>query len=235
MAIELLGLPGSGKSSLGNALVARYGDVVGAVRLRGTVGPLDVARGALRAALPFVSQCPRMPSRRWYRYTTMVHLEVHRDVLRLLSGRCTVAVLDQGPVYLLSVLQRAMREPHSGNARWFLRYWDRAVDQWARTLSLVVLLDGPADLLHERIQRRGSPHPLLGRSVQDARQHLDRSRRSRDRLLDLICSRAGGPAVLRIPSDLLDPDAAAVRVGECVGLEQGPLAADGRRSGSGPG
>jgi hypothetical protein len=231
IAVELLGLPGSGKSALGRALLKQCGENATVVKLRDAVAPLVFARGALRAALPFASQCLRMRSRRWYRYSIMVHLEAHYDAIRLLRGRCELAVLDQGPVYLLSVLKRALREPRSGNAPSFLRYWDRSVDLWARTLQLVVLLDGPDEVLYERIQRRGTPHPLLNRPLQDARQYFERSRRTREGLLELIRSRADGLVVMRIPSDTMEPDETAARVGAFLNVEKDRLLADGEQPG----
>ena len=212
LTVELVGPSGSGKTSLGRALVALDGGTVASVNLHSSVGAARRAWNALRAAGPFVSQCARMPSRPCYRYITMIQLQSYHDMLRRWRSRCTVALLDQGPVYLLSILQRALRSDGGANARSFQRYWDAALDAWAHTLRMVVVLDGPNEVLRERILRRGTPHPFFNVPVAETAPFFARGRESQDRIVTALRKRNADLAVLKIQVGDLTPDEVARRV-----------------------
>lgn len=211
-AVELVGPAGSGKTSVQRALTALDGGVVESVRLRGRVSVGRLCQNALWAVGPFVSQFTRMPSRPWYRYGVMIQLQSYDDVLQRWGSRCPVALLDQGPVYLLSILQRALRSPDCANARGFLRYWDATLDAWAHRLGLIVVLDGPNEVLHERIVRRGTPHPLAHSSRAEAVEVFARGRESWARILTALRRRNRDLGVLEISIGEPTPDEIARRV-----------------------
>jgi hypothetical protein len=80
------------------------------------------------------------------------------------------------------------------------------------------LLDAPDSVLYSRIQQRGTPHPLLGCSLNDAKEGFARWRRSRAKLLELMVARPGGPATLEIRSDTTSLEEAAAIVANQLGL-----------------
>jgi broad-specificity NMP kinase len=209
IVMEITGASGSGKSSLARALAGTGGGVAH-VSLRGNVSAAQVTRGALRAAVPFASQLVRLPSRPWYRFGLMVQLQCYAELLRRLEGRRGIVVLDQGPVYLMSIIQRALTG--SNDRPRFLRYWSDTLDFWSRALHLVVVLDAPGDLLLDRIRQRGTPHPLLGKSPEKAARDLAQARRSQKRILDALCARRQGPEVLEIATGGLEVEEVARRI-----------------------
>jgi hypothetical protein len=225
VVVELAGPAGSGKSSLVRHLVGpgAAGYTQGA--LRGRIGRTGIARGALRVALPFAAQAARMPSRPLYRFRIMVQLECHLALLRRWRGVREVVVLDQGPVYLLSILQRALRGD-GRDSRAFVRYWEDTVSRWSRTIDLVVVLDAPDAVLHERVQRRGSPHPLLGRSLAQAAGPLAEGRQSRDSVLAALRACNPSLATVELHAGELPLEALAERVREQAERLRRGLAAD---------
>jgi hypothetical protein len=210
-----VGPPGSGKSSLVRALLARKDRRYFAAALRGRVGWATVTRSAVWVALPFAAQFGRIPTRPWYRYRTMVQLGIHAAVLCGRRRAGEVAVLDQGPVYLLSILQRALRADGSDHRR-FLRFWEATLGYWSRALDLVVVLDAPDEVLFERVKSRGTPHPLLGLDPASGLRVLGAGRRSRELILEQLSARNPSLTVERLDTQGLCAEALAERVAKCV-------------------
>lgn len=204
-AIELVGPAGSGKSSLRRGLAAReQGDFQsGSLRERTTAGALLSA--VCTTGLPFLTQARRMPGRRLYRYRIMLQLQSYGNAFQRRRHGDPVTVFDQGPVYLLSILHRALR-PDGHNSITFQRFWDRTLTHWAGRIDLIVVLDAPDVVLHERIRQRGSHHRLVDRSIDSATRAFERGRRSRAAVLTAMCERNPAIRVLQVGSHATSPD-----------------------------
>jgi chloramphenicol 3-O-phosphotransferase len=196
--VEVVGPGGSGKSSLVRAITGPDQGEAMRVGVRGRLGATAIAWHAARTIPPLVGQLPRIQSRPLYRYTTMVQLRCYADVVGRLDGQREVLLLDQGPVYLMSIVQRALAQDGCADSRLFLGYWEGALEFWARTLRLVVVLDAPDEVLLERIRSRGTRHPLLERPHPAAVRHLAAGRSSRSRILEALRSYRPGLRVLEI-------------------------------------
>ncbi|HEU5209580.1 MAG TPA: hypothetical protein VFU06_09225 [Longimicrobiales bacterium] len=210
--VEIVGPGGSGKSSLVGLLAGDDRAVVHA-SLRNHLPLGDFVRSGARVFRPFLAQIPRIPSRRWYRLEVMVQLQAHAAVVARLAARGThTIVLDQGPVYLLSILQRAHAAAGRRNALAFQRYWDESLAFWRRTLRLLVVLDAPDMVLYERIQTRATRHPLLHRELQSAMLKIQRGRESRARIIDALLAGRDAPALLGVDTSALSPVQVAEQV-----------------------
>lgn len=199
--IEIVGPPGSGKSSLVRSLMEKDADAV-RVRVREDLSRADVLASALRAIPPFLGQASRMNGRRWYRFLSMVQLEAHRTAVARMRMRTGTLLLDQGPVYLSAIVERA-RNATGADARAFSRFLERTAQFWSEVLTAVVLLDAADDVLLERIRRRGTAHSLIDRGASDAARSLARTRKSLGAAARSLSSREGGPMLIELDSSAM--------------------------------
>jgi hypothetical protein len=217
--VELVGLPGSGKTTVVGALLAadRW---MRRVRLRGWRDAALHLRNGCRLLAPFAQQYRRMGARRWNRLSMMVRLETLGDLLAPSRTRGSEAVvLDQGPVYMLSILQRARQEPLAPlrNGRLFEQYWRRTVAAWAHRLDCVVQLEARDEILYRRILARGTSHPVALLTREEASASFARSRASRASILASLQSAGGGPALLCLQTDELCLQDTVDRILACLG------------------
>jgi hypothetical protein len=202
--VELVGLPGTGKTTLVTALLADTGRQYRRLRLRGLVATVLLARNALLLLIPFLHQARRITHRRWTRFSMMVQLQTLHDLLapsRLRAGE--VILLDQGPVYLLSILQRALQTPTAptGNSRRFERYWRATLANWSNRLDCVIHLEASDEVLHRRIVIRGTRHMVARLTREQGSVYFVRSRLAREAILTGLRSGGGGPAIVHLRTD----------------------------------
>jgi deoxyadenosine/deoxycytidine kinase len=196
VVVELAGPSGSGKSTLARELARR-----GILTLPRSVRayPLAWRLAALRRiAVPFGSQVRHFPARRWNRLKLMVQLEVLYDALRAHVSSGRAVVVDQGPIYRLSILQRAIRQDDGRNGGRFVAYWDELIRRWASVLDLVVVLDADDDALYERIQTRQVENPVLGLDRDEAVEIFHRARADRETIIESVRAVGAGVRVIRV-------------------------------------
>jgi deoxyadenosine/deoxycytidine kinase len=107
----------------------------------------------------------------------MVHLNGWLRVLETERGdRCTVVLLDHGPIYMLASLREFALSVRQNEV--FRSWWDERLAHWAYSLDLVVWLDASNEVLEERINRRDHPHLVKGRPQPEIHEFLTRYRSS---------------------------------------------------------
>jgi thymidylate kinase len=197
LAAEVVGPPGSGKTSLLEALTGSGG--VGPVaeyrRIEHVLAYLWSAVSLARVLLP--SSLVARPS--LWELNKMIRLEASASVLRrsaAASGE-RVVVFAQGPVYTLTRLCD-LAERSSG-APAFCRWWTAKLTQWATELDLAIVLDAPDDVLMRRILDRAKRHRAKGAPEASARSILWSERARYDAVLADL-SRRGLP-ILGIDTD----------------------------------
>jgi O-antigen/teichoic acid export membrane protein len=217
--VELVGPAGAGKSLLADRLRAR-GEVV-----RASVWNLPRAlifESALRSLPVLLRMCIETRTVPRAELEQIVRLNALRLFVNRRVGHARVVVLDEGPVFALSWL-RVFGHPRIQNGR-LEPWWRRTLQDWARILDRVVLLDAPEPVLVSRIRGRQKPHDIF-REMTDA-QILDliaRYRTAFDGLLGALTT--GGrprPEVLTLAA----ADGSTERLGDAVlaPLESAPPA-----------
>jgi shikimate kinase len=175
--VELLGLPGVGKTSVVSALES-LGGVVTMSRYRSASNVVAYSMAALRLAPVLVAGRREGAARG--DGNKLVRLESSRTIVRARGRGRRAFVFDQGPLFLIRQLER-----HDGAMSPSIDAKRSALGEaWARALDLVVVLDASDDVLLERVRARGKPHPLQDMSDDEARRWLDEERRSFDGVLD---------------------------------------------------
>jgi shikimate kinase len=194
--IEIVGLAGTGKSTLVEALLDRHHDwrVADFIHARtpshfryfvhstpGIVGL--VAHGFGRPATGWEEVKMYVYASEWHRY-----LRAHPEYE---SG---VTLLDQGPLFALARLL------WGGGAvtrsSWFRSWKSRAVARWTLELDTIVELTAPDHVLFERINEREKKHPAKGKSARETVDILGEHRRAYADVLEEV-ERSGHVRLLR--------------------------------------
>jgi broad-specificity NMP kinase len=175
--VELLGLPGVGKTSVVSALESS-GGVASMSRYRSVSNVVAYSMAALRLAPVLVAG--RREGAMRGDGNKLVRLESSRAIVRTRGRGRRAFVFDQGPLFLVRQLERheATLSPSIDAKRSAL------AKAWARALDLVVVLDASDEVLLRRIRARGKTHPLQAMSEDEARRWLNEERLSFDHVLD---------------------------------------------------
>jgi hypothetical protein len=196
LVLELMGPPGSGKTTLARRLEDEPFLVVLKDHRRGDLPAL--LRGVL-AALPVLGTRPDegVSRVRWAAWAGRVTAAPHL-VRRRVDAGARVVVLDQGPAYTLGRMASVRRSP--GAATW----WEDRLRSCADLLAGVVLLDTDAHTLLQRVRTRPKQHVARGPATDTALRMLQ-GERERCRAIAERLERRGVP-VVRLDTGLLEVD-----------------------------
>jgi AAA domain len=167
--VELIGAPGTGKSSVAAAIERAPGVVVAKDRRRRDLPGL--LWSAATAGRVLYAKPPVGVSRlRWIAWIGRCRAAPRIARRRLIAGVRTL-VLDQGPVYTLGRMsEAASRDP--AVARW---HRDRVAD-CGRFLDAVIVLDAASSQLADRLRSRAKSHRADDLSMTAATAYLERER-----------------------------------------------------------
>ncbi len=173
LIVEIIGLAGTGKSTLSHALYQQNNKILASKRLglkKAKHRFFFISQAFL--LLPTFFRQPR--NDRWFtreEIKKMVYLKGwHRVLKRQGSNNNAIIIVDQGAVFYLATLYGF--GPDKLKDQSFNKWWDKMFKQWASTLDMVVWLDGPDDILIERIHARDNWHLVKELSTQEARKLL---------------------------------------------------------------
>jgi broad-specificity NMP kinase len=196
MLVELAGLPGAGKSTIFDLLLARDPQIAPMPILRRGPHRGVLARELVRTAARLARR--RALDRSWNR--ELLVMAAYLDALPpVLAERDGVVVFDQGPIYALCRPQ--MRDPRLSGWR------DERLARWAGLLDLVVVLEAPDTVLVERVNAREKAHRLKG--VDDPSTALRHDHEVLEAALSRVAAVRDPARILRVDTGTLRADAAA--------------------------
>ena len=174
LVVELVGVWGSGKSSLAKSLATRDGSVRAAPPVWAlpkrllAIGGLQVL-GAVLSLLRRGRGIPWKETRQLMRLRALYH---HLEILR--RDDCRVVVVEDGPALILSWLRGAAHGATVGGD--MPRWWSSVVKRWSETVDIVVFLDAPQRVLTQRVLARAQANPFKGRLEDELSAELERAR-----------------------------------------------------------
>jgi AAA domain len=208
VVLEIVGPPGSGKTTLADAIAAARPD---AVRIKDYRRPAYAAMNA-RAAVavaPVVAALMRRAGSTSREAAHMARIEATPMISAALRRRATLVAFDQGPLYSMTRLDGLVAR--SGENGRFRDWWSRARRRTAGALDLLVVVDAGDDTLLQRVDARPKEHAAKRAPEERARAIIARERmRIETALAALVGDR--GPEVLRISTDECSAREAAARV-----------------------
>jgi adenylate kinase family enzyme len=217
--IEIVGVAGSGKSTLTRALRSGYGcHVADSLHTRMPAHWQYVAH-ALPGLVPLVAASARdRPLLSWDELKFVVYVaEWHRFLRAERLRHSEAIVLDQGPIFALACLEWGQK-PFTRSAR-FEEWQRRMVERWSLELDTIVLLDAPDETLLARIDDREQGHDAKGAPLHEGLALLERHRSAYGRVLELT-ERLGGPRLLRYDTATMPPAEIAAELAKVVDLSR---------------
>ena len=186
--VELVGPAGAGKTTLVRALVE------GGAREGIDLPRLPYMSALLGSAFQLLPALAMRPGHsRWFSRSELrsaAYLDAWHRMIGSVRG---VTLLDQGPVYRLASLKEF--GPYLTDSRAFATWWSAALERWARSLDLIVLLDAPDEILLERINGRAQDHLVKGTDERTVERFLARYRTAFDHVVGAMRT-LGGPEVI---------------------------------------
>lgn len=190
LIVEIVGPAGAGKTTVLSALNRYDGHIrpIYSFRRKRYI-PYYVGHAVL--LLPFIARQAVTDIRYSLReLNRMIRLKAAHQILqRRTIKEGLIAVLDQGPVYTLTVL--AGFGSDSTKNPFFTDWWEDALKEWAATLDLVIWLDAPDDVLLERIHTREKQHRVKDKSSQEAIDFLVQYRTIYKQVIDKMAAEGG--------------------------------------------
>jgi len=204
--VEIIGLAGTGKSTLSGALSQQNKNFLASERL-GFKKPKHRLFFATQAFMLLPTFLRHIRIGRWLTrgdIKKMVYLNGwHRVLKRQGSHHDAIIIVDQGPIFKLATLYRF--GPEELKDPGFYYWWDQLFEQWASTLDMVIWLDGIEDVLIERIISRDNWHLVKDLSPQEIRIFLSDYRLAYDYVMSRLISFADIP-ILRIDTSYQSPE-----------------------------
>jgi adenylate kinase family enzyme len=208
---EIVGPPGSGKSTL-NAALARQG-----VRTSGTY--LSTRRAPWWAAATASSLTVLREASRgglgWRELRWIVRLEATPRILDVELARERAIVFDQGPVFALVRMRERLGEaPGFDRTR---AWWATQLTRWSDRLDLVASVDADDRTLLERIRAREKDHEIRSLDDETALRALADERAAYRAVLDRLAE--GACRVVHVDTATTDVDTAVARIASDLGAE----------------
>jgi hypothetical protein len=216
-AVEIVGVAGSGKSTLTRVLHSDHGWHVADSLHTKLPGHWPYVAHGLPGVVPFFAASMRdRPALSWDELKFVLYVAEWDRFLRTeYRDQPGVVVLDQGPMFALACLLWG-RKPVTRHAS-FEAWLRRMAERWSRELDAVVVLDAPDAVLLDRIDAREQRHDAKGVLPHQGFELLGRHREAYGRVFELVES-YGRARVLRFDTATIPPARIAGELAELLGL-----------------
>lgn len=201
MIIELIGLAGSGKSSLADMLTNHHSNI----RKGFPPSYYDAenipffVRNAVTVLPGFISSFfdKKIKFSRWHHLIYNVLINGWPQILRQEAlDHASALLLDQGPIYMMTFeIMFGFGMNRSNSA---VKFWKRAYHHWAETLDIVVWLDASTELLIERVRARKKWHGIKKSDDIDAFTYMDTCRQTYSSVVSQLITHSPGLKLIKV-------------------------------------
>lgn len=198
LIIELAGPAGSGKSTLTKALSKSNGKIqIGAIPKIRDIRDLPFFVWNMISLIPTFLTIYHNKKQDSFTRRQIVNMAIlegwYRRLRAMRSNDGKVIILDQGPVHILSDLQRF--GPKNLNSM-IPRWWNKTCQVWVDTLNIVICLDAPDSVLLNRIRSRAKNHGCKSETDEKAISFLNKCRTTQEKTLASMHFNSSGPEVI---------------------------------------
>jgi len=194
LIIELVGLAGSGKTTLSHALNRRSEKIqLGAeIELR-KLKHIPVFVRNTPPLLPIILHRSRYS--RWFTWEEIKYVVYLKGWPHVLGQQQQAAhgdeaiLLDHGPVFKLATLNAF--GPEYLKTEKVKTWWNNMFKQWASRVDIIIWLDAPDTILEQRINSRNQRHAVKGKTKTEVLQFLARYRMSYEEILAKLMTDQG--------------------------------------------
>jgi predicted ATPase len=209
--VELAGPAGVGKTTLSRALIGRGGITQGAIWGQPA---LSLLGNGIRLLPSLVDRCRQSRSLLWDESRHIVRLAtLHRELTGPSTASTRMVLFDEGPVFTLAWLRgfgHAVMRSEASDA-----WWQSTLQDWAKLLDAVVVVEANDTLLATRIRTRPDGHEVKEFSDPEIVAWMARFREALSWVLEGL-ARHGSTTVLRVTTEHEPPDILAERVGAAL-------------------
>lgn len=206
--IEIIGPPGSGKSTIAATLETASDSVRRISRYRALRNAPAYVSAALKL-LPVMVARPRSRSERARKQLNwMIRLSASPRLMR--DSSAPTVVFDQGPTYTMVRLLDAAGTRHGWRSR-YERWWRRRVQDWATMVDLLVFVDATDATLVDRIRSRPKEHAAKALEFVEAVDAIRQARQAYESIVREICAAHPAP-ILRADTGNESPQEIASRI-----------------------
>jgi deoxyadenosine/deoxycytidine kinase len=212
---EIVGPAGTGKTTLSKTLNDRGGQIYAGISVWGQ----PVARTLAGALISLPTICSLYLHGNRYRVSDLKRVAQITALYRQISRRqrsfndrgTHAFFMDEGVVFALTQL-RVNRSGKRRDPSDPMLEWERKmIDRWSQTLNAIVWLDGPDDLLTERIRTREKAHRMKTRSDTEIVDFLSLYRSSYQEVISELRVR-GRIEVMKFQTGEVSPDRIARQI-----------------------
>ena len=187
LIVELVGLAGTGKTSLAKALSQHNENYLISpdLQLR-KIKHFFIFVGNIPFLLPlFLRYSSKDRLLTWEEIKAIVYLTNGAQIInQQTAGNGEFLLLDHGPIFKLAMLNAYGPESlkNKGSELW----WQEMYKQWTCTLDIIIWLDAPDPILKERINSRQQKHLVKERSEEEVYKFLTQYRESYKLILEKL-------------------------------------------------
>jgi shikimate kinase len=193
IVLEIVGLAGTGKSTILNSLTKQDKKIQAGYCYNKILYIPCFINIIPILFWTFLSECRNSRHLTWVAVKAMLFLStLHYVAKKQSSNNHTIVMLDQGPIYMLTLLHMFVLE--NVKTQRLKQWWENYLNKWSSTLDIIIRLEAPDNILIERVHDRRKWHIFKEQTEQEVQDLMAHYRRSYEYIISRFTLN-GGPRI----------------------------------------